>query len=169
MKDAFYIEELGEVTYVENTFIGKKRILINGMPLVKSDKYIYTGFIDGKFIKATLYGNILRGCKLYVRDYEIKIIRSPYWYEWILGFLSFLLAIIMIIFNATNRLATINVIYYVSSCITCGIAYLISYYAVIYIRSIKKLYLKVLLGIGILIISFLITVFIWEISYLLFD
>ena len=93
MKDSCFIEDIGKVTYQENTFIGKKRIFVDDIEIKKVKRYHYCSYINGKLINVTTYGNILKGCKLYIRDHVILVTNQPKWYEWCLGFLSFALSV----------------------------------------------------------------------------
>ena len=164
MKDVCYIDGMGIVTYSENILTGKKRIFLDDIELDKVKKFNYSKLINGKLINATTYGNILVGCKVYIGDHIILVTRPPRWYEWLLGFLPALFSFILIFFNM-DRIASFNAMPIICSGLSLGISTLISYFGVIYIRSMKKMYLKLVLSLGILVLSVLISILIWEIGF----
>ena len=86
---------LGKVEYNEDAMTGKKTISINGVELVSSGKnsFLYECG-DGRKQIVTLKGSLITGITLVMAGDSYVIVDKPKAYEWVLGFLPFILNLV---------------------------------------------------------------------------
>lgn len=136
----------GMIDYTESFWTGKKKITINGVELVKADRTHYA-FPDGKLISVT--GNFLSGAAVEIDGERIGLTEKIKWYEILLGCLPFILVLIW-----GNSPALVKVIPVVGGAIGGGIGGGLSVLSVFFIKSVKPIGLKILIGIGMIAVTF---------------
>ena len=89
MKYSIDNSALGAITYEEDFFTGKKKLTVNGIPLVRKKKETYI-FNDGTGEReAELRGNYLLGVKLKVGGEVVQVVPALRWYETLCSILIF--------------------------------------------------------------------------------
>lgn len=144
----------GMIDYTESFWTGKKKITINGVELVKADRTHYA-FPDGKLISVT--GNFLSGAAVEIDGERISLTEKIKWYEILLGCLPLILVLIW-----GNSPALVKVIPVVGGAIGGaidggiggGISGGLSALSIFFIKSVKPIGLKILIGIGMMAVAF---------------
>lgn len=136
----------GMIDYTESVWTGKKKITINGVELVKADRTHYA-FPDGKLISVT--GNFLSGAAVEIDGERIGLTEKVKWYEILFGCLPLILVLIW-----GNSPALFKVIPVVGGAIGGGIGGGLSALSIFFIKSVKPIGLKILIGIGMIAVTF---------------
>ena len=89
MKQTIKHPVMGEITYEESLWSGKKTISIHGTVLQKVKKDTYCWDHDGQQRQVILRGNVLTGATLIMDDEEIVLSPKPTLLDWLLSFLPF--------------------------------------------------------------------------------
>lgn len=145
MKQVVQHETLGEIVYEEGAWTGKKTLTINGEQLQKTSKNTFE--LNGEQI--TLNGNFLKGASITVGGETIQIIPAVKWYEVVLSILPFLL--IMIWGNVVELCLIVPV---VGGAIGGLISGIFSVSNLIIIKRVDKIWLKILISLGMLAATF---------------
>lgn len=146
MKQVVQHETIGEIVYEESAWTGKKTLTINGEQLQKKDK---TTFVTNSGEQVALNGNFLKGASITVGGETIQIIPAVKWYEVVLSILPFLL--IMIWGNVVELCLIVPV---VGGAIGGLISGVFSVSNLIIIKRVDKIWLKVLISLGMLAATF---------------
>ena len=139
MKSVIQHERLGEITYEESAWTGKKTLSINGHPLDKTAKNMFRTY-DGETIE--LKGNFFRGTKAFIGTETIILTAPCKWYEYVLAALPFILIMIW-----GNSPALCAIIPAVGGAIGGLIAALFVVGILAICRKVKNVFLKILIAI----------------------
>lgn len=148
MKQVVQHETIGEIVYEESAWTGKKTLTINGEQLQKTSK---TTFVKNDGEQVTLNGNFLKGASITVGGETIQVVPAVKWYEIVLSILPFLLIIIW-----GNVVELCMIVPVVGGAIGGLISGIFSVSNLIIIKRVDKLWLKILISVGMLAATFLI-------------
>lgn len=137
----------GEIVFEENFWTGKKKLSVNGKKLQKVGKKTFAGEGDKTFF---LEGNFLTGNRLQAGNEEIVLTPALKWYEVVLSVLPFLLILIW-----GNSVALCNIVPVVGGAIGGGMGAIFGMTNVMLIKSVKNVFLKILISLGITALTFL--------------
>lgn len=139
--------EYGLIVFEENVWTGKKKLSINGKPLQKVGKTTFTGE-GGKTV--FLKGNYFAGCRLQLDKEEIVLTPALKWYEIVLSVIPFALILVW-----GNSVALCSIVPVVGGFIGGAVSALFSMFNVMLIKSIKNVWLKIAVTIGMTALTFL--------------
>lgn len=91
MKTIVNHNELGEITFRESFWTGRKSVLINGTELKKVSKQTFVT-ADGREI--SIEGNFMRGSHARIGDEVYQLTPSAKWYEYVLSVIPFVFVMI---------------------------------------------------------------------------
>lgn len=148
MKYVVNHETLGEITYDENFWTGKKKLYINGDELRKMGRNIFQT-LDGK--TAVLKGSYFTGLKLLIDSESIAFGVACKWYEYVLSILPFILIMIW-----GNSLKLCEIFPVVGGAIGGGISALCGFTNLYFIHGTKNILFKILISLATLLITVLI-------------
>ena len=85
---------LGTIVYEENAWTGKKKIIINNVPLEKQSKksFLFKNGEESKVVQ--MAGNFVSGTKIYIDNECIELTPAVKWYEVLCSVFIFLLNVI---------------------------------------------------------------------------
>lgn len=146
MKITVRHENYGEIHYEENFWTGSKSITIGGTALEKISKKEFK-LQDGSV--ATVSGGFLQGACLNINGEAIRLIPKLKWYEIVLCVLPFILAV-----TWGNIPAAVAIVPLVGGAIGGAIGGLFSVLALFGMRSVKPIWLKILIAIACLGVTF---------------
>lgn len=146
MKTVIQHEAYGEIVYDESAWTGKKSLSIGGTPLEKLSKKEFK-MQDGTTVTAN--GGFLQGASLDIKGETIALTPRVKWYEIVLCVLPFLF--VMIWGNVT---ALVKIIPIVGGAIGGGISGLFGVLGLWGIKSVKPIWLKLLVALGCFAITF---------------
>lgn len=136
-------ETYGTIVYNESAWTGRKSFSINGTPLTKTAKNVYS-YTDGTEQKSfTLQGNFLRGSKLLAGDKVIQLTPPVKWYEIAMSVVIFVLIIVW-----GNSVALCSIVPVVGGAIGGAISGVFMVFNLLIIKRIKNIWLKALVSIG---------------------
>ena len=141
-------ESLGEIIYEESFWTGKKKLFIGGEELTKISKKTFQTN-DGQIL--TLKGSYLSGVTLESNDIQVKLTPTVKWYEIVLSILPFIL--IMVWGNSVTLCTIIPVVGGAIGGAISGVAAVLNLFV---IKGVNKVWLKILISVGVLILTFLI-------------
>ena len=152
-------EKYGTITYEESFFIDKKKLYFNGVEAQKTGKntfiinmkQVVDGEVKEETVVFTLTGSLLTGVSLVVGYEVITIIPKTKWYEYVLFFLP--VAIIIVWGNSVELCQIVPV---VGGAIGGAISGLFSVIAISFSKRTKNVFLKVLIGLASLAITFIV-------------
>ena len=152
MKHSTYINGLGTVTYEESFFLGRKKVHIDDIPCGNIDKTQYT-YIDKEGNKKifNLKGNFLLGVTIEENSQVHTIIGKPKWYE--IAIVAFIFAFTLVWGNSVNLVKILPIF---GGAVGGAIGGVFAAGAMIAMRTAKKTWLKILIGIGIFATSILV-------------
>lgn len=140
--------EIGEITYDESFWTGRKKLYVNGEQLTKKSRTEFET-ADGKTV--TLKGNILSGTKAVIGGNEVVIEPATKWYEYVLSFVS--LVFVLIWGNVT---ALCEIFPIVGGALGGFISALFSVLNLILIKKTDKLWLKLIISLASFVVAILI-------------
>ena len=143
-------EVYGQIVYSESFWLGKKSIMIGNKLLNKVDRKTYVYDKDGVRKSFTLSGSYLTGAKLTDGKETIQVSPSPRWYE-----ILFTILILALNIAWGNSKALVLIIPTVGGAIGGLIAGVGACLNMIAMRAVSKVWLKILIGIGVLAGTFL--------------
>ncbi len=146
MTKTVYIEGLGNLTYTESFWTGKKTITVDGVKAQRLNKKTYK--LGERTI--SLNGNYLKGLKLGIDGEEHVVYEKTAAYEYILAALPF---IIMMIWG--NIPALLNIFPIISGAIGGAITGLIGVSQIVMFRNIKSPGMKVFASLVVLALTML--------------
>ncbi len=88
MKSVVQHEKYGEICYEESFWVGKPSLSINGEPLTKVSKKVFSREENGETKLFTLKGNYLIGASVDTGDEKIRIVPSTPWYVYVFAILT---------------------------------------------------------------------------------
>lgn len=161
MRSIVQHETLGTIVYEESGWTGKKTILINNTPLVKQNKklFLYSNGATSKSVHVT--GNFLSGTKLIIDNETIEITPTAKWYEIACSVFIFVLNMIW-----GNNFTLCSIFPIVGGAIGGGISGLIAVGNMLAMKSVKKVWLKLAIWIG-MTIAMLVVCFLLAYYYLI--
>ena len=148
MKETLQHEKYGQIEYEENFWTGKKSLSINGEALVKLTK---NSFQTASGEQINVKGNYLTGVSLAIGTDTVKLGQSLKWYEIVLSVLPFIL---IMVWGSSGNLCEIVPV--VGGAVGGAVSGLFSVLNLIVIKGIKSIWLKILISVGILAVTFLI-------------
>lgn len=148
MKEIIKDEKYGEVIYNENAWTGKKDLSISNKALEKVDRSTFK-MEDGKEVK--LSGNYFSGVKLNIDSDTIVLSQGLKWYEYVLSSLPFILILIW-----GNSVALCEIVPIVGGFVGGLISAVFSFLNLIILKRLKNIWLKVLISVVTLGLTFLV-------------
>ena len=148
MKEIIKDEKYGEIIYNENAWTGKKDLSISNKALEKVDRSTFK-MEDGKEVK--LSGNYFSGVKLSIDSDTIVLSQGLKWYEYVLSVLPFILILIW-----GNSVALCEIVPVVGGFVGGLISAVFSFLNLIILKKLKNIWLKVLVSIVTLGLTFLV-------------
>jgi len=142
--------EYGVIVYNEGFWSGKKSLIINGVPLVKTGKKEYTYNVNDEAHLVTLKGNMMSGVSITIDDKEIKLVEKPVWYVLTLSLVMFIFDIVW-----GNSVALCKIFPVVGGAIGGLISAACAIGNIICAGRVKKTAHKLLIGFGFLAITIL--------------
>lgn len=139
-------EVYGEIFYEESFWTGRKSLTINGVSLLKISKKQFR-MSDGS--TATVSGGFLQGACLNVNGETIRLTPKLKWYEIVLCIWPIILTL-----TWGNIPALCAIVPIVGGAIGGGIGGLFSVLGLYFIRSVEPLWLKIVIAIASLAITF---------------
>ena len=91
MKSVIKHERLGEITYEESFWTGKKTLYFNGQELTKTARNVFQTS-EGETV--TLTGNFFSGLKANIGTESVQLTAACKWYEYVLSALPLVLILI---------------------------------------------------------------------------
>ncbi|MDE6850413.1 MAG: hypothetical protein K2J54_03710, partial [Clostridia bacterium] len=142
MKNIVQNEQYGEIVYEESFWTGSKNITVNGEALEKvSRKEFRTASGEQVLVK----GNFLTGVKLAVGSDLITITPNVTWYEILFAVLPFVLIMVW-----GNTVALCRIVPVVGGAIGGAISAALGAVSLFLMRSVKPLWLKLIIGVAML-------------------
>lgn len=146
MKVVIQHETYGEIVYEESFWVGKKTLTINGVEATKISKK-EVQMPDGK--TAQIQGNFLYGACLVIGAESIRLTPKIKWYEIALAILPFVLIMVW-----GNVVALCKIVPVVGGAIGGGISALFSILGLLLIKSVKPIWLKILIAVAVVGVTF---------------
>lgn len=138
MKQTIQHETYGEIHYEESFWTGKKSVSIGGTPLEKVSKKEFR-LQDGSLVKIS--GNFLQGASLDINGETIRLTPKLKWYEIVLCILPFILVV-----TWGNIPALCAIVPIVGGAIGGAIGGLFCALGLFGIRSVKPIWLKIIIA-----------------------
>ncbi len=148
MKQVLENEKHGNIVYEESFWTGKKSITINDVPLTKKSKNEFETQ-DGKAIKVV--GGFFQGACLNIDGESIRVTPKIKWYEIVLAVIPFVLIMIW-----GNSVALCKIVPVVGGAIGGFISALFSCCGLFLMKSSNKIWLKILIGLAAIAVTFLV-------------
>ena len=136
----------GTIAYTESFWSGKKQLFINGKPLQKIDKKTFSFHQDGKNYTFIIKGSFVTGVKLLVDGQEITIISPAKWYEYVCSIFIFALTMVW-----GNSVTLCSIFPIIGGAIGGGLSAIMALANLIAMRSVNKIWLKLVIFVGVLI------------------
>ena len=149
----------GSICYEESAWSGKKKLIVNGFVLEKSQKNVYLLYTDRGTEVVNLRGSYLTGVTLDIRGEHIVLVPAPKWYEVICS-------VFMVIFFIAwgNSIALCSIIPIVGGAIGGGISAVMAMLNLMCMKKmdtgLKKLLVFVGMFVGTFFLLFLLALFI---------
>lgn len=141
-------ETYGTIEFEESAWSSKKKITINGVPLTNLGK---KAFVSANGDKYYISGNLLKGTTLIIGSDHIKLTEPVKWYEIVLSVLPFILIMVW-----GNSVQLCEIVPVVGGAIGGAISALMGIVNLFIIRSVKPVWLKVIISIAFLGATYLI-------------
>ena len=143
-------KELGTIYYKESAWTGKKEIWINQTKLVKIHKNEYEYDLGDKKVVVEVKGSFLTGVFLYINNDKVTIVEAPKWYEIVLCVLIFSLTL-----TWGNSVTLCSIIPIAGGAIGGLISGACQVGTMVLMRKTKKVAVKLLIALGMLLLTFL--------------
>lgn len=144
-------EKYGEIVFDENFWTGKKKLSINGTLLNKVARRKYSLNHDGAEKEVTLVGNYLAGSSIEIDGEKIQLTPRIKWYEMII---PIIFAAILLFWGTSVELCKIVPI--LGGAIGGAINGIFTILNIFCVKSVRKIYLKIIIAIVIGILNFLV-------------
>lgn len=148
MKSTLQHEKFGTIVFEESFWTGKKNVSFNGVPLQKTGKNQFIT-ADGTYV--SLMGNYMKGAQLLIGGETIRLTPSVKWYEIVFSIIPFLLVLIW-----GNSVTLCNIVPVVGGAIGGLIGALFSVLNLFLIKGIKRIWLKAIVSLVSIAITFLV-------------
>lgn len=146
MKTVIQHQTYGEIVYDESAWTGKKAVSIGGTPLEKLSKKEFR-MQDGTTV--TVKGGFFQGAGLDIKGETIVLTPRVKWYEIVLCILPLLLTLVW-----GNVPALCMIVPIVGGAIGGGIGGLFCIFGLWGMKSVKPVWLKILIGLGSFAVTF---------------
>ena len=146
MKVVIQHDTYGEIVYNESFWVGKKSLTINGVEATKISKKEFQ-MPDGT--TAQIQGNFLYGACLLIGSESIRLTPKIKWYEIALAIIPFVLIMVW-----GNVVALCKIVPVVGGAIGGGISGLLSVLGLVLIKSVKPVWLKILIAVAVAGVTF---------------
>lgn len=141
---------LGTIVYDENIWTGKKTVFIDGIPLVTKNKKEFV-YKNGEVCEtAVLKGSYLSGIKMSILGETFVLVSAPKWYEVACSVMIFLLVVVW-----GNSAALCSIVPIVGGAIGGAISGMMLALNLIFMKSQKKVAVKLMVWLGMTIATFL--------------
>lgn len=150
MKTTITHEKYGTIYYEESFWTGKKEIYLNGKKLQQISKICFI-LVGEEKVEIYIEGNAFKGVNLIIDGQAYEITEKTKWYEYIVAIIP---AVITFIWG--NSVALCKILPIVGGVIggaLCGLGLSL---AIIMMKKTKNVGLKILIGLGIGVLTFLI-------------
>ena len=151
MKKNFNSEKYGNILYEESFWTGRKRITINGKVMKATSKTTFELQNEEEEIKALIIGNLLKGMTLKVDEEKFEVYAKSSWYEYVLAFMGVVLVIVW-----GNSVELCSIVPVIGGAIGGGISGLLAVLSLMTMKKVNNPLLKVLIGLGMFVGTFLI-------------
>lgn len=151
MKTAINDEQYGEILYEESFWTGSKQLTVNGEKLEKLSKNTFSLHDGEKYISVTVSGNSMTGAKLLTESRTIQLTPKLKWYEILLALPGFILILVW-----GNSVALCSILPVVGGAIGGGISAALAVLTFFAIKRANKLWLKIIIAIIGVAVTFLI-------------
>ena len=151
MKKNFNSEKYGNILYEESFWTSRKRITINGKVMKATSKTSFELQNDEEVIKALIIGNLLKGMTLKVDEEKFEVYAKSSWYEYVLAFMGVVLVIVW-----GNSVELCSIVPVIGGAIGGGISGLLAALSLMTMKKVNNPLLKVLIGLGMFVGTFLI-------------
>lgn len=148
MKQSIQHDAYGTIEYDESFWTGKKNISFDGAPLQKVNRKT---FLLPSGEQAVIEGSYLTGSRLRIGEERIQLTPAIKWYEILLSLLPFLLIMVW-----GNSVQLCQIVPVVGGAIGGFISALIGMVNMLIIKSLKPVWLKILISVCMLAGTFLI-------------
>lgn len=139
----------GELVYDENFWTGKRRITVGGKELTKSKRNTYVYKDLNTSITVVLKGSLLFGLTAKINDEAEQVLAlPPKWYEFVIVACIFSIGIILGNFPVHLAFPVVG------GAVGGGISGVMAVLALLLMKPVKKVNLKILIGIGVLALNF---------------
>lgn len=146
MKQIIQNEHYGEIIYDENFWTGKKSLSVNGEQLEKVSKKEFI-MSNGNLVPLT--GSFLMGATISINGEKIRVVPAIKWYEIVLCIIPLILNIVW-----GNSVELCKIIPIVGGAIGGAINGAFAVIMLAVLKSIKPIWLKILVAIAMMILSF---------------
>jgi len=151
MKTIIENEKYGKIEYDESFWTGSKQVCINGTKLEKKDRRNFVYQTAEGALNVNLLGNYLYGSKINIGSDIIQLTPAIKWYEAIFPILMFALTLI---WGGSDKLCAIFPVIggFIGGLISAGFACV----CILITKQVKSPALKLLIGLAIFVLNFLI-------------
>ena len=146
MNEKIQNEKYGEILYGENFWTGRKSLSVNGVPLNRISKKEFQ-MPDGGI--GTIKGNFLYGACLLINGETVRLTAKIKWYEIVLCLLPFLLVMIW-----GNTFALCEILPVAGGAIGGAGSAVLSCTGLFFMRSVKPVWAKILIGLAAIAVTF---------------
>lgn len=151
MKTKIMHDVYGEIVYDESFWSGKKRISVDGKTLTKSKRNIYVYQDPNTSLTVVLKGSVLFGLTMTINHgAEITIASPPKWYEIVIAVCILCIGIVL----GNSPFAAVFPL--VGGALGGAISGVMAVLALMVVKPIPKVPVKLLVGIGLLALTFFI-------------
>lgn len=152
MKQVINDEQFGKIVYKESFWLGKKELYINNKRAIATGKKSFRlTDEENQNLKITVVGNYISGVKLLIDTKSIKVVEKSKWYEYTIAIAG---AVLFIIWGNVPALCMIAPL--VGGAIGGAITGLCEFSNLILMKQVKNPILKILIGLGVVAVNFLI-------------
>ena len=148
MKSVVNHADLGEIVYEESFWSGRKSLSVNGVALKAEQKNV---FLTEENEKVQITGGYLRGAKMSYKGETVALSSPVKWYEIVLSVLPFVLILVW-----GNSAALCKIVPVIGGAIGGAVSAVFSFANLLVIKTCRKLWLKILISVGVLALTFLI-------------
>ncbi|MBQ9118313.1 MAG: hypothetical protein IJY11_03825 [Clostridia bacterium] len=150
MRDTIKHDVYGYITYDESFWSGKCTVQFDGQYLEKTGKKTFVKQTEDGVINVAVKGNFITGVKLVINGEELQVVPAIKWYEVVLSAAIFVLILVW-----GNNVALCSVVPVVGGAIGGFISALFAVLNVIIVKRIKNVWLKILVSLGMMGLTFL--------------
>ena len=131
--------------YEESFWTGRKKILVNGVECTKVAKNEYKYMENGEERTITVKGDFLRGATLNLSEGSFEVYPKTKWYEYVLALIGFFFILVW-----GNLPMSAEYFIVVGGAIGALISMVFAFLSLFFMRMVRNVGLKILIGIGFL-------------------